>query len=235
MLASDVLTRVRTQLIDTRQPYRWLDDELLLWLTDAQRAVVTAVPDTTATFVGAFPLAASARQTLPPNTNRLLTIHYSGLLGELQNPTSTSKFYTMRLAERDQLDAVDPFWRNRRANRPPDTYVYDPLSPLDFWVTPTPAVSNTYAVAMNLSIMPSSVSTLTTPLVLTDRWMDALVNYVMFRAHSKETAHAGGLALAQTYKALFEDEVRRSEAADVITNPNLQIGPMVPDVKGAAR
>lgn len=45
MKASDVIARVRHLLADTKDPYRWPDTELMLYVSDAQRHIVSLRPD----------------------------------------------------------------------------------------------------------------------------------------------------------------------------------------------
>lgn len=45
MTANDIITEVRTTLVDTASPYHWADTALLQWLNDALQALYTRRPD----------------------------------------------------------------------------------------------------------------------------------------------------------------------------------------------
>lgn len=235
MLASDILSRVRDQLIDTRVPYRWETAELLRWVTDGQRALVARIPDANAVYVASHALAAGARQSLPAGAAKLLSVHFAGPKAHLDTPSPTSAFTTTRMAERDQLDAVDAGWMAPAGDEPPHSIIYEPVTPKQFWVYPAPATSDAYAVALTYSKIPVAVTTEAQQLEVDDKWLEPLVDYVMFRAHSKETAYAAGLQLAQTYFERFTATIKAMETADLVTNPNLSMGPMTPETKTAAR
>jgi hypothetical protein len=195
VVASSVLNRVRTQLIDDGSTVRWTDSELLSWLSDGQRAVVSFVPHA-APRTANLSLVAGNRQTIPTDGWRLITIY--------RNTTSGGGAGTSALeVPRSVLDIQYPTWTSSATSSVTVTHwCYDERDPSVFWVYPY----NTGAgyVQINYSYMPPDLASTAEELDLRDIFQTALFDYVMFRAHSKDSDYAAGQALAAAYFSSFQ-------------------------------
>lgn len=224
--AQVIIDRVRTQLIDEGAIKRWSDAELLQWLSDGQRAIVTVSAGTSSTTV-VSPLVAGTKQTIPANGHMLLTIVRN------TNSAGTTPGRVVRIVSREILDAQNPDWHTASASAVAQNYIYDPHEPTRFYVYP-PNTGGGY-VEMVYSVFPPEMTALTDEIVVQDIYQTALFDYVMFRAHQKDSDFAAGQALAAQYLQLFLAYTQQGEASQLQSNPNLHMGPASPESRGTAQ
>lgn len=194
MLASSIVSKVRKLIIDP-DGTRWTDEELLEWLTDGQRTIVAALPSASVS-VTTLSLVAGPRQALPSDGYKLLMVYRNltsgGVSGNSINRVSHALLqhqYYSYPADANQATAVQ-------------VYAYDPDDPEAFYVYP--ANDGAGEVEVAYSVMPPALALLTDTLVVRDIFEPALVDYVMFRAHSKDSDYAGGEDVSLKYQARFE-------------------------------
>ena len=229
IVASSVINRVRTQLIDqgaNGAPLRWSDPELLKWLSDGCRTIV-AIANNASNKVTPHRLVAGTRQTIPANGHSLLGVTRN------TNADGTKPGRAIRIISREIIDAQNPDWHADRANSVVRNYIYDPEDQRAFYVYP-PNDGSGY-IEINYCVMPPDVTSVDDTLVLQDIYQTPLFDYVMFRAHMKDSDYAGGNGPAQGYLQSFMAFMQVSEASLAKENVNLQLTPYNPDVKGAAR
>lgn len=190
VLASSIINRVRTQLIDNGSTQRWSDSELLGWLSDGQRAVVAIIPH-------AYPqnadvaLVAGVRQTIPSTGWKLINIY--------RNTSGASCFYIPRSV----LDMQQPSWPTSTAAAAITHWMYDDNDPQAFYVFPPN--TGTGVVNMTYSVMPGEISSTSSAITIRDQYQTPLFDYVMFRAHSKDGDYAAGQQLAGSYLQSFQN------------------------------
>jgi hypothetical protein len=224
--AESILDRVRTQLIDTNVEQRWSDEELLRWLSDGQRALVSFIPDASST-IAVRPLAAGTRQSIPSDGHMLLTIFRN------TNAGGTTGGRAVRVASRELLDGFDPAWHSASATVNVQAYIFDPQHPDVFYVYP-PNTGAGY-VELSYSVMPEDLASTSDTLTVSDIYQTPLVDYVLYRAHQKDGDFAAGQAIASNYLQLFLAHIGQGQAAELSNNPNLQLADPNPSAKGTAR
>lgn len=187
-LASTIIDRVSKQLIDEGKVY-WTDAELLRWVSDGQRVIVATAPATATPTLATVTLVAGVKQSLPANAQ--------GLIGVYRNTTGRA----VVAVPRDVLDNQNPTWTTETAAVEVKAYTYDANDPTKFYVYPP----NTGAgsVEINYAIMPPELTTVSETLLVRDQYVPALVDYVMWRAHMKESDFAAGQGLATLYQNAF--------------------------------
>lgn len=218
MKASDVIARTRDLLLDTVEPYRWTDAELLRWLSDAQRALVVRVPEAHTTASTVKVLAGKYRQALPANAYRLLDVPRNlGVDG-------TTPGSVIRLIGRSVIDALVPAWMS--ATGPViEHYMYDYKQPGVFLVYPTPA-TDMYVECVH-STAPAEVTALASDLPLSDMYQSPLVNYTAFRAFAKDIDSPVSAERAAAYNALFKGDLDDNTASTSARVPASQAGSAV--------
>lgn len=198
---TEVFRRVR-HLIQDGAAVRWPNEELLLWLGDAQRDLVVFKPDAGAT-VAAFTCAAGTRQTLPAGGVQLLDIP--------RNLTGTQRI--VRRVERRVLDAENPGWHGDSGAEEVRWFTYDPRTPTVFYVSPPALVTSElellYAATPATPTMDGNIG-------IEDIYLGALVDYICYRAFSKDSdfaqsverakLHYNAYYAAMTGKQLSENE-----------------------------
>lgn len=181
MIASDVLNRVRVVLQDSGT--RWTDSELLLFLSSAQRAVVEIRPAAN-TILASYNLAAGTRQQLNAAHYRLLDV-----VRNIDRADNTKIGKAIRFVDRDALNQSDPDWHSSTPTRVVRNWTVDEREPRVFYVYPR-AIDTSSTVQALVSVLPPEVTTTGQTLALEDAYMNALENYVLFKAFSKDTEFA---------------------------------------------
>jgi len=223
--AQTIITRVRTQLIDELATKRWTDDELLRWLSDGQRTLVAMDP-ALGEVSGPLLMVVGTKQTLPAGAFMLLDIKRNlGLDGVTPGRVVT-------VVSRENLDRVDPNWHASLRSDITYHYVYDPKQPRTFYIYPPSTGANQLDVSR--ATTPADFTNLQDLITVPDLYQTALFDYVMFRAHQKDTDYSAGESKAQTYLQLFQMFITSHTEAVLDESPNKQLGPSDLSDKGAA-
>lgn len=226
ILASDVISRARNQLVDVDTVQRWTDAEFLQHISDALRTISIMDPSTVAK-VAVVKLLAGTRQKLPADGNALLSITRNMGLDGL------TPARVIRVIRRDIIDDQNANWHTDPQVTNVYNYVYDPLDAKAFYVYP-PSNGVGY-IEINYQYTPPELSTTTAIITLPDAYLVAITDYVLMRAHQKDGDFAAGREKSAMYMSAFKMFVESSDAADLENNPNLQTVPFNPSVKGSAK
>lgn len=226
IVASDIIARVRTQLVDSGSVKRWTDAELLQWLSDGQRTVVALQPSAS-NAVAPVGLQAGARQAIPADGYLLLDVISNC------NADGSIPGRTVRVTTKESLDALNPSWMAATRAAVAQNYTYDPNDQTHFMVYPP----NTGAgfVLLNYAQHPVELTELAQALVVNEIYRTALVDYVLFRAHQKDSDFSGGAGPAQMYFQVFSAFMGQQPAAQLDDSPNQQLGGPNPQSKGSAK
>ena len=193
VLASSILTRVRTQLIDTGTPPRWADSELLNWLGDGERTIVAALPWAYHKRVPVS-LVAGTYQSIPSDGNLLLDIVRNLTAGGVAGPPVVQ-------VDRDVLDRQYGDWHTMTPTVNALHYVYDYTDPDNYYVFPPNTGSG--SVEIHYSASPPDFVSTSDAIHVRDIFATPLVDYVLYRAHQKDSDFAAGQALAAQYMQAF--------------------------------
>lgn len=208
--AQSIISRVRTQLVDTNVSIQhWSDTELLRWLSDGQRTLVSVNPSASAKRAQ-LPLAAGTKQTLPSDAHMLLDIE--------RNIVGTAPGRAIRRTDQATLEAFDPDWHTKTQTVTVKHYLYNPLLQDEFYVYPPN--DGTGKAEVIYSVMPPDLAALTDSLVVQDIYQTALFDYVMFRAHQKDSDFAAGGGVAQTYLNAFTTVISGEAQGQGAQQPN---------------
>lgn len=225
--AQSIIDKVRTQLIDpSGATPRWTDAELLEWVSDGQRAVVAYTAGSSSiTYV--HTLVAGTKQSIPANGHQLLTV-VRNIASDGVTPARATRIVT-----RDILDSQNPDWHTVSSTSLVQNYIFDLQEPKKFYVYPPN--NGAGKVEIVYSVMPQDLTSTSDVLVLQEIYQTAVFDYVMFRAHQKDSDFAAGQAIAQNYLQLFLSYVTQNEQGQLSNNPNLQLAPRDPVTRGTAR
>lgn len=199
--AQTIIQRAAVFLQDV-EGVRWPATELVDHLNDGQRALVEARPDATAE-AREITLVAGHQQALDSDANCLVEV----------TRNATGKQRAIRQVSREMLDAVEPDWTSRSQRPEIIHFCHDMRVPREFIVYP-PAVVGTKLQAV-VSVYPTDVAqpsgpgfaTVTGDISVPDNYANALLNYVLFRAWSKDAEFGGNASMAQTHYALFKGDL----------------------------
>lgn len=209
--AQSVLQRVITTLVDETN-VRWTVTELIRYLNDGQREILTYRPDATSTTV-TVELIAGARQTLPTTAFRLLDV--------VRNTGGTKA--AVRKTDMKLLDAQVPSWQNGTTNTVIKHFMYD-LRDIDvFYVYPPAAVGA--SLEMVVSAKPTEIAEQTGVNLVTgnisvlDLFANALQDYMLFRAFAKDAEYAGNGARATAHYQAFQNGLGVEASATASSSP----------------
>lgn len=221
--AKSIIDKASVQLLDPTNT-RWTRAELLGWLNDGQRQIVMMAPNAT-NKVDVIALDPGTRQSIPSDGWTLIeVIRYMGTDGQKAGRA-------VRLASREMLDAYNPNWHNDLPTAVPKHYIFDPQDQTVFYVYP-PNNGRGY-VQLNYSPVPSDLPSENATITINDIFQTCLLDYVLYRANSKDAEYAPGLQLSSGYLQTFMAAMGAKTAAETANSPNQQFGPNVPTVPGA--
>jgi hypothetical protein len=204
MLAGAVVDR-SADLLNDADHVRWTVPEILRWITDGRRELVAMRPGAMLQRA-TMTLVAGSRQSLPAGAMTL------------QDIPRNANGRSVRLTERERLDEINPRWHAGRRSNEIRHFALDDRDPKTFWVEPPS--DGTAQIEIVTSVEPGDVTTEGTDLGLDSIYLSPMANYVVFRALSKDSDFGPGLAVAQTYYAMFVQQVNGKIEIDANWSPN---------------
>lgn len=185
---------IDTCLADLQDPkgVRWPRADLLGYFNEAQRQLATLRPDQMAMAMD-LDLVPGYKQRLPDNVLALVDITH--------NVSRTSRRITKTMAW--QLDALQPTWRSMQPALEALHFMYDIRQPQDFSVYPPVRIGAKVGAVVGLA--PNEATDEQSKPGVPEKWMDALRNYVLFRAFSKDAEYGGNVQLATAALQLFNN------------------------------
>lgn len=223
---SSLLNRAAVILQDPTN-IRWPQAELVDWLNDGQREIALYKPNA---FVknAAQQLVSGTKQSLPSDGVSLIdVVRNLGTDGQTAGNA-------VRMVSREILDAQVPGWHAGAASASVKHFVYTPLDPKTFYVYPPQPVTGMGYVEMIYVASPTNAAIGGT-ITLDDIYVSALLNYVLFRAYSKDAEYAANAQLATAYYTQFQGILQGKVSAEGASNPNQALAPMNPNLPGSTK
>ena len=217
----DLIVRAQTLLQD-EDSVRWTVTELQYWLNDGYRDVLNLRPDSN-TLTGEFTCVAGPRQVLTttfPNASRLVSV--------IRNTAATSNKYGVRLVNRRTLDDQRKGWYADTPTVSIEEYMFDPRQPREFLVYPPATTAARLEVAYAQIPSPHTLTEtqLTNPATaetirIDDSFANALLDYVMYRAYSKDAEQQGNAARAVAHFQAFQNSLGVAAQANAASQPGV--------------
>lgn len=193
MATAEEVVQLAVPTLDDENFDNWTKRELLQYLNDGVRRLVTLAPQQFSTRA-VLTLAAGTRQTLPANTAMLLESPRS------LHATTEVPIRALRIVDRRALDEYSPGWHVAVA-APAREYAYDPaMDPAVMWVNPPAAADDKAEIVYAAN--PAAVN-LSNDVPVEDRYIPYLVDYILFRAFSKDADYAGQDGRAEIHRKRF--------------------------------
>jgi hypothetical protein len=208
--AQEVIQRAAFALQD-ETGVRWDALELVRHLNDGQRQLLADRPDAFAAKT-AHTLVAGVRQTLPSTAAKFMDI------------LSNTNGAPCRQVDRVGLDATRPGWRGEAGVAAPRNWMHDPRDPLVFEVYPpalvTSSVQLIYAVDPTMVAEPapgSDYADVTGTVGLNQVFFNPLIDWVLYRAFSKDGEHPANAARAAAHFAAYRQALGlEAQATDAV-------------------
>ena len=199
------------EILQDNTNVKWSQQSLLSYLNDAQREIVLIRPDANVSNEQ-FTLAQSAKQTLPADALRLLSLY--------KNASPTTK--TIQNIQKKVLDDTVSDWYGTSGTFV-EYYVYDERDPKNFYVYPHPSGGG-HKADIVFSFAPDKIniadfSTSTTVIGLDDIYANAIFDYMLYRAYQKDTESASDLNKATLFLQSFQNSMGIKSQADTASSP----------------
>jgi len=223
---TNLLARIEATLQDTAN-VRWTEAELLNYINDAQREIANIIPGSTAVHAN-VQLATGTKQSIPTNGLKLISV-IRNMSGYWDAATGGR---AIRLVAWDILDTQDPDWHNPTVTGDathgtiPKHFLFDEDDPLNYYVYPGVA-GNAY-IELVYSQRPTDLANASALIAVPDNYSNALIDYALFRAFTKDAEFAGNSQRAGTHYQLFAVSVSGKAQIDALIKPNIQIMSTVP-------
>ncbi len=209
--ASSVISKAQTILQDTTG-IRWPEAELLGWLNDGQREIVLYKPNA---FVKntSIRLATGSKQSLPADGVQLIdVVRNMGLDG-------LTPGRAIRITMREVLDSQLPGWHSSTPSTEAKHYMYSALDPKNFYVFPPQPSSNQGFVELVYGAAPND-ALLNGTITIDDIYQTVLLDYVLYRAYSKDTEYAADVNRAASHKEAYISALTGKTTVEFGVNPN---------------
>lgn len=220
--AKTIIDKATIQLIDLTN-IRWTRAELLSWLNDGMRQTVLIQPSASST-TSVIQLQAGTRQYIPDDGWLLLNIYRN--MGTGGNTPGR----TIRIISREVLDNFNPNWHTDKATAEVRNYMYTNQDQLAFYVYPPN--TGTQQIEINYSAQPTDLTAESQAIPIFDVFQSALVDYILYRACSKDAEYAPGLQLASQYSAAFVGAIQGKTQSEITNDPSQALNPDNPAVRG---
>jgi hypothetical protein len=224
MLASKVITDASVILIDT-ELVRWPARELAGWLDHGVLSIITVKPSASSETI-ALSLARGTKQALPADQRIRQLLDLTRNLGGSNGAAGRA----IRSVSRAELDGNQPNWHDPRYvpfKKEVRQFVFDEALPREFYVVP--GNDGTGSVEAAVATLPERVVDRVTANVdlaesyaievgIGDEYEPALLDYVLYRAFSKEDP-AAAPARAVTHYQAFATAIGLQSQVETATSP----------------
>jgi hypothetical protein len=218
----DIIRRVEYVLQDTN--IRWPRIELQNWLNESYMAITLLRPDANASS-GSFTCALGSRQVLTaqfPSALRLLDV--------TRNLASTSTYKVIRLVARSVLDDQRPGWHAEDGTVNIQHFTFDPRQPKEFFVYPPATtaaqIEVVYADAPGAHTLTEAQldpdGNGTEVIKLDDIYMSPIIDWILYRAYSKDAEYGANEARAQAAYGAFNAAIGAKSQTDSAVSPSVK-------------
>jgi hypothetical protein len=217
LTAQNLIDRVNDTLQDSTN-VRWPAVELLRYLNDGQREVVLLRPDASVS-TGPVQLTANeTKQTLPAAGVRLLDVTRN------MGASGSSPGAAIRLISREVLDSQLPNWHSETGQAAVKHFMFDQRNPKVYYVYPRVHASTAVWVELIYSSSPADVAAAANTITLDDIYANALIDFMLYRAYSKDAEYAANAGYAQQHYQSFLTSLGLKGQTDQQVNPNQRLG-----------
>jgi len=209
---NDIIDRAETILQDTTNT-TWPELELVDWLNAGQAEIVLLKPEASVTNDSIALAVSETKQSLPSGGIQLLDVVRN------MGTDGTTPGKAIRLIERRILDEQIPDWHSETGDAVVKRFMFDERDPKHFYVyPPQPAASPGY-VEVVYSSAPTVVAS-DGDISIDDVYANALLDYILYRAYSKDADYAANNQRAMGHYQAFQLSIRGKNVAETLNDPN---------------
>lgn len=223
--ARETLDRVR-RIVQDEQSVRWWLPELVLWLNDGVREIALHRPQALATSI-TISLGVGTRQTVPADCFAFLRATHN-----VPDPDRLVSGLAIRMVDKEALERAEPYWHDpaRTLQRAEVRHVaHDPVEPKAFYVYPgnnglgaiTAVVAKLPPPVVATGGNPDDLDAYDVAIAPLDGiYGNALVDYIIYRAMSKDAQFAGNAERALAHYQAFATALGSRARLAASENPN---------------
>lgn len=199
---------------------RWTVPELTDWANDAQREVVLFKPDA-CTKNESVALVAGTKQSIPAAGVRFIDMRRN------MGANGSTPGRVIRQVAMSILDAEHPDWHSMTASAAVQHFAFDIRDPKTFYVYPPQPATGMGYVEIIYSQLPAALAATTDSIGIDDIYANILVDYMLYRAYSKDTDYAGNVQRATAHYQAFATALGVKTKIDlaVAPKPEVDAGP----------
>jgi len=181
-----IATKVQ-KLLHDETAVRWTEAELVGWINSAQKEIVLYKPNSITSTID-YQLDPGTFQNVSAKAGFANVIQ---LLDVIRSTTGGANGKAVTNISREILDSTLPDWHSVAATAVPLHYIHNPLDPKNFYVYPP----NTGAgsVQILVAVEPVDLVALASNLSLEAIYESVVLDYVLYRAFSKDTEHTANM------------------------------------------
>jgi hypothetical protein len=217
LTAQNLIDRVNDTLQDSTN-VRWPTAELLRYLNDGQREIVLLRPDASVATDAVQLTANETKQSLPAAGIRLLDVIRN------MGSTGSAPGISVRLISREVLDAQLPTWHSDPGQATVKHFMFDSRNPKVYYVYPRVHATTPVYVELVYSSSPADVAAANNTITLDDIYANALIDFMLYRAYSKDAEYAANSGYAQQHYQSFLTSLGLKGQTDQQVNPNQRLG-----------
>lgn len=217
MLASELIERAQIIIQDVLG-VRWPLTELCMWLNDGQRDIAVQKPSANSR-ITELPIKEGTRQELDAK--------FVALLRPVRNLEAGIHSSVVTVVSRDLMDAQAPNWHAKRPRKAVRHIMFDEADPRTFYVYPPndgTGLMETVVSVLPVVFQPTGyadeLESYAAPIELRDEYTSPLVDYILYRAYSKDAQNAGAAQRAQLHYGLYANAVGIKAAVEANMSPN---------------
>lgn len=192
-------------LLQDQTNIRWTEAELLGWINSGQREIMIYKPNANPV-TGTVTTVAGTKQELPTGGLQVLDV------------TRTVGGNAVTNIDRNILDVTLPDWHTQTAAAAKH-YVFDPRNPKIFYLYPPSAGS--VEIEVCYSSVPADVASMAGN-IFNDLYETVLLDYVLYRAYSKDAEHTANQARATQHYQAFIAALQGKTGAEAGLAPKAQ-------------
>jgi len=201
--ATNIIASASTTLLDANHK-RWPKDELISYINDGLKAIVTMKPNA-ATDTVTLALGLGTLQTLPEQYTVLSRVTRNLLVAHTDEDGPVGGATIRPLKSRDLLDSTIPGWQSNEAMfaKTVRHVIYDLADPRHFYVAP--GNTGTGLIEAVVGVIPAPIAVETDLIGLPDLYRPILSDYVIYRAFAKDSGMAASQARAAMHSSAFKE------------------------------
>ena len=212
--AQSIINKAVIQLNDISS-VRWTRAELLGWLNDGQRQIAIIQPNSS-NYVTSIKLTAGTLQTIPSDGWMLLDVYRN------MGTDGATPGRAIRITSKEMIDQFNPDWHSDYPTSAATNFIFDIQNQTGFWVYP-PSNGTGY-VQINYSRIPAPLTVEAQSIAINDAYQTVLLDYIMYRACSKDAEYAPGLQLSAAYWEAFSTAIGAKNMAESGSSKNRSLG-----------